>query len=120
MPRPTQAPPPNNLPYGGVPGMVLPPNYPCFAVNTTTRREVGVIGLVITLIGAALIVVSFTALDWVSGDDGFGGTERVNFSDCTTCRDQRRTGLSRLYFSWLGWVLLAAVVVFGVLGNLPI
>ena len=58
------------LPYGGVPGLVVPPNYAVYL--SQTRREVGVVGLVLTLIGAALVVVSFAALDWLSGDDGFG------------------------------------------------
>jgi hypothetical protein len=109
---------PATLPYGGVPGLVVPPNYAVYL--SQTRREVGVVGLVLTLIGAALVVVSFVALDWLSGGDGFGDTLKVKFSDLHDLSGHDSPTLSRLYFSWLGWTLLAAVVVFGVLGNLAI
>jgi hypothetical protein len=109
---------PATLPYGGVPGLVVPPNYAPYL--SQTRREVGVFGLVLTLIGAALVVVSFVALDWLSGDDGFGDNLKVKFSDLHDLVSHDSPTLSRLYFDWLGWTLLAAVLVLGVLGNLAI
>ena len=105
------------LPYGGVPGLVLPPNYSVYL--TQTRRAVGIVGLVIALIGVALTVACFTALDWLSGDDGFGATTTVDFKDLHDLVGSDSPTLPRLYFSWLGWVLLAAVAGLGLLGNLP-
>ena len=99
--------------------MVLPANYPGYGVNTTTHRELGIVGLVITVIGAAMIVASFTALNWLSGDDGFGGTATVKFSDLHDAVTSDAPVVPRLYFNWLGWALLAATVVIAVLGNLP-
>jgi hypothetical protein len=113
----TAAAEPVSLPYG-VPGLVVPPNYSVYL--SQTRREVGIVGLVLTLIGAALVVVSFASLDWLSGDDGFGDNLEVKFSDLHDLVSHGSPTLSRLYFDWLGWTLLAAVVVFGVLGNLAI
>jgi hypothetical protein len=105
------------LPYGGVPGLVLPPNYSVYL--TQTRRAVGVVGLILALIGVAVVIASFTALDWLSGDDVLGGTASVDFKDLHDIVGSDSPTLQRLYFSWLGWALLAAVAVFALLGNLP-
>ena len=108
---------PGQQPYGGVPGMVLPPNYAVYM--TPTHRALGVVGLVISIIGAALVVISFTALDWLSGDDGFGGTDKVTFRNLHDLVGSDAPALPRLYFNWLAYALLAVVLVLAVLGNLP-
>jgi hypothetical protein len=108
---------PGQQPYGGVPGMVLPPNYAVYMAPT--HRALGVVGLVISIIGAALVVISFTALNWLSGDDGFGGTDKVTFRNLHDLVGSDAPALPRLYFNWLAYALLVVVLVLAVLGNLP-
>ena len=95
------------------------------AVPPTSQRaarpEVGVYGLALVAGGAALLLVSFLTLSWYAV--GTPGNSSLRFSF------DRLHGLSgahsalpdvtRTYFGWLAWTLLAAVVVLGVLAALP-
>jgi hypothetical protein len=78
-------------------------SYPQQAWGTPRRETVGVIGLIGAAAGAALLIVSFTALAWyrIVGQD-------VKFSDCHRSLNQPGApGFPKAYFGWLGWVLLA-------------
>lgn len=99
------------------PGGMAAPSYATF--NSRSQRSVGVVGLVISTIGAALVVVSFLALNWLSGSNGAGGRENIKFSDFHELYSDESPTIPRLYFNWLGWALLAAVLVCAVLGNAP-
>jgi hypothetical protein len=78
----------------------------------------GVLGTVIAAVGAVLVVLSFTVLDWLTRgsepDSHFRTIRRVLSRDAVPA-----AGPAKLYFSWLGWALLVAVVVFALLANLP-
>jgi hypothetical protein len=91
------------LPAGFVPG------------SGGTRRAVGRAGLAVLVIGAVLVALSFTVLNWVSAS---GVT--IKFKDLHDAANQPGAPqVPHLYFSWLGWALLAGVVVFGIAGALP-
>jgi hypothetical protein len=78
----------------------------------------GVLGTVIAAVGAVLVVLAFTMLDWLTrgseADSHFRTIHRVLTRDAVPA-----AGTAKLYFSWLGWALLVAVVVFALLANLP-
>jgi hypothetical protein len=82
------------------------------------RYGVGVVGIVFAIVGGVLGVVAFTALDWFSGNDP------SHFSDVHDVLKLAHAqhvdnGAAYLYFSWLGWALLAAAVVVAILACLP-
>ncbi len=75
----------------------------------------GVVGATLAGIGGVLLVIAFTALDWLSvrGSSTFG-----DLGD-TLDVNGAANGLARNYFSWLGWLLLVLVVGVAILANLP-
>jgi hypothetical protein len=78
----------------------------------------GVLGSLIAAVGAVLVVLSFTVLDWFTR----GAEPNSHFSQIHRVLDREGSlaaGTAKLYFSWLGWALLVAVVVFALLANLP-
>lgn len=121
---PSQQPYPGQQQYGppgGYPGDVAP-------VARRSTLRLGVVGLVLAVIGAALLVVSFTAVNWFrsSSDSTFGGSTKFGevHKHLGTIKAESQgladgTWIAKAYFGWLGWVLLAAVVVLAILGNLP-
>jgi hypothetical protein len=74
----------------------------------------GVVGVVFVGVGAILLIIAFTALNW-------GRNNGTSFSDLHRVLD-RVTGLSGLstaYFGWLAWTLAIVLIVVGVAANLP-
>jgi hypothetical protein len=106
--------------HGGYEQGAYPPpqggySYQQQAWGTGRRETVGVIGLIGAVVGAALLILGFTALAWyrIAGQD-------VKFSDLHRSLNQPGApGLAKAYFGWLGWVLLAVVVVSALLASLP-
>jgi hypothetical protein len=91
-------------------------SYPQQTWGARRRETVGVIGLIGGAVGAALLIVSFTALAWyrIIGRD-------IKFSDIhKSLNEPGAPAFPKAYFGWLGWVLLALVVVSAVLASLPI
>ena len=91
-------------------------SYPQQAWGTRRRETIGVIGLIGAVAGATLLIVSFAALAWyrIVGHD-------ITFSDFHRSLNQPGApGFPKAYFGWLGWVLLALVVISAVLASLPI
>jgi hypothetical protein len=87
--------------------------------GTARRETVGVIGLIGAAVGAALLIVGFTAVKWYS----FSGLDFGKFSDFNDDLKNAGSaapGLAKAYFGWLGWVLLVLVIVAAVLASLPI
>jgi hypothetical protein len=86
---------------------------------TPTRREdtVGVVGLIIAAIGAALLLVSFLVVDWFSAR--LGHLDFSELHDGATSGDAGDTWIFKAYFNWLGWALLAVVIVVALAANLP-
>jgi hypothetical protein len=114
-----QPPPPQVQPYGQRPTYAPP-----------VRRPVSITGAVLVVIGAVGIGLAFTVLNWYHSDKGeFAKPAKTisTFSNIhktiTTFHDGLSTaaakdvsfGVSNLYFAWLGWLLFAAAVVFGLL-----
>jgi hypothetical protein len=114
--------------YGQQPGPYGQPSGPLagYTPGTVGRinpgLRVGVVGSVLVLLGGILLVVANTALTWLSGDDGSGGTLSLKFSDIHKVFNVAGADGSqpaRAYFGWLAWVLLVAVVLIGLLANAP-
>lgn len=95
-------------------------------------RSFGVVGATLVLLGGVACVLAFTVLNWRSGDKVrvFSAAD-AKFSNVHKELNQLHSqvpngfakyvdyGVSRMYFSWLAWVLLAAAVVVGLLAVLP-
>ncbi len=110
--------------------MHRPPTAPLAA-----EQRAGRVGGVLAVLGALLVVLAFTALNWFRKDSGsaFNSGTRSRFSDIhhvidkvsqqingSGVSDQVHVGLSKLYFGWLGWVLLIVAVMLALLANLPL
>jgi hypothetical protein len=77
--------------------------------------RVGVVGSVLTLIGAVLLIVSFTALDWLSADGA-----SIKFSDLHNAFSGAHLAQpADAYFGWLAWTLLVVAVLVALLANAP-
>lgn len=100
-----------NGPYGGVPGVELP-DYAEYVAKG--RRATGIVGLAIAVVGVALVVVSFAKLTWLTSS---GAT--TSFGDLRDHYRDAPASITTLYFQWLGWALLAAVAILGLLANVP-
>jgi hypothetical protein len=87
-------------------------------VDPGPSSSFGLVGAGIAALGLVLGLVSFLALDWVSGANGSG-----TFSDLHELIDQLGSdalpGDTAMYFSWLGWVLLIGATVLAFLACLP-
>jgi hypothetical protein len=80
------------------------------------RETVGIIGLIGAVIGAVLLILGFTALDWYNAQG-----DKLKVSDIhKSLNGTGAPAFPKAYFGWLGWVLLALVVVAAVLASLPI
>ncbi len=80
------------------------------------RRRANPVALAIVAAGTVLVVVSFTALDWyrIAG-------QGTTFANLRTDLDSPGAPLlPKIYFSWLGWALLAITVLAAVAALLPI
>jgi hypothetical protein len=98
--------------YGGAP--------PAAPARPASELSFGVVGAILTLVGAALAVVAFTATNWfkIEGEKGdFSDTRRaLNRIDDAV---QAASGVAHAYFGWLAWTLLAVAAVLALVGQLP-
>lgn len=90
---------------------------PSGAAGGRPRKRFGLVGLVLSVVGAAAVVVAFLAsIDW-------GKSSNTTYSKIhdllSGAPSDQVTTLAKLYFSWLGWVLLAAAFVLALLAALP-
>ena len=82
------------------------------------RRRVGIVGTVLTAVGAVLLVVAYTATDWYDGsaDSSFSKVhDQLKLVDKAGAAE----GIAKAYFGWLAWVLLVVAVLLAVAANLP-
>ena len=88
------------------------------------RREpltIGVPGLILVITGAVLLLFSFTALSWYGSSAAADSVGRITFSKLHTfTQSVPGSRSSRWYFSWAAWLMLLAVVLVGLLANLPL
>lgn len=79
----------------------------------------GIVGAIIAVLGAALCVVAFTAVDWFTHASTDGPS---HYSDVKKALDGAggfASGVSKLYFSWLAWALLALALILALIANAP-
>lgn len=122
---------PYGQPYGGQgyppPGV---PGYPPPApAGPRTGLRLGVVGLILAAVGAALLLVSYLAVNWftTANDSAFGGSAHFTdvHSHLGTIKSESQgiaepTWIANAWFGWLGWLLLAVAVVLAVLACLPV
>lgn len=117
--QPYGQPPYGQPPYGqGQPGQygAQPAPYGAPRSAPAQGQAFGTVGAVVALIGAAAGAVAVTALKW------FSTLGRAHFSDVHDLvmgLGPVANNFGKAYFSWLGYLLLAAAVVFALLANAP-
>ena len=108
-------------------------------VDPGPSRSFGVISAAVTGVGAVLVVLAFTAFDWFSNGPSNsllqGAAGASTFRKIHTGLDDLKRqlalvpggfdkmihyGVAPAYFSWLGWTLLVAGVVFALVGASPL
>jgi hypothetical protein len=118
-------PPPYGQPYGQDPyaqqyGYQATP-YGAPRSAPGQAQAFGTVGAVVALLAAAAGAVAVTALKWFSTlPQAAGG--RAHFSDVNDLvkgLGPVASGFGKAYFSWLGYLMLAAAVVFALLANAP-
>ncbi|HET6875945.1 MAG TPA: hypothetical protein VFH38_00295 [Jatrophihabitans sp.] len=114
-------------------GYGQPPGYAPPSAGGT--RTFGVVGFAVALIGAVLVLLSFTLLKWLHTDNTDSIFHNLGSSKYSQLHDHLTTlqheaaqggasqyihlGVAPAYFSWLGWVLLAGCAVLALLAVLP-
>lgn len=81
----------------------------------------GTLGAILAIVGAILVVVSFTVLDWFD-KQSLNGLSSSHFSDVHRVLNEAgglAAGTSKLYFAWLGWALVIVVAVLALVANMP-
>lgn len=118
--------------YGGQPPYGNQPGYPAQGYQQYDRRyaaanaygapiesgaKFGVVGTTVAGVGAVLLIVALTAVDWFSQ----GGVS-LSFSevhDRVSADSAAASGMASAYFSWLAWTLTIVGVIVAVAANLP-
>lgn len=87
-------------------------------------RRVGVLGMLVVTLGAVMLIMSFTSLDW--RQRASNGGDNVGTIDFAALRQNLehfpaagRPAATVAYFTWLCWVLLLALIVVGFVANVP-
>ena len=123
--------------YGPPPGYPPPPaRTSAYPVVNESHQGFGVVGGAFVVIGAVLLVLGFTVLNWFRSDYstfGGGGTgshfsgvhHRLDlaqraFGQVPQFSKYIHLGIAPTYFSWLGWVLLVAAIVLGLAAVAPL
>lgn len=78
-----------------------------------TGAKFGVAGATLAGIGAILLIISFTAVDWLK----FGGTSFSDLHDAAS--SPGAPAMSSVYFGWLAWTLAIVLVVVAIVASLP-
>jgi hypothetical protein len=79
------------------------------------RVRPGLLGSALALSGAVLLLVSFTAVTWLSD---LGPARFADIRELLDSNGDHVAALSKAYFGWLGWALLIAAVVTALVANL--
>lgn len=87
-------------------------------IDPGPSQRFGLVGAGIAAIGAIVLIVAFTAINWFdgSGDSHFGDLHKL-----AGALDDKNlaSSWSVVYFGWLSWVLLAVGFIVAILANLP-
>jgi hypothetical protein len=86
-------------------------------------RQFGLPGMLLVLWGGAVVLLSFTRLEWKQRPTGGDVVERIDFAALRHNLEHfpaaGRPSASVAYFDWLGWALLIALIVVGFAANVP-
>lgn len=86
-------------------------------------RHVGLPGMLLVLWGGAVVLLSFTRLEWKKRPRGGDVVDRIDFAALRHNLEHfpaaGRPSASVAYFEWLGWALLITLIVVGFAANLP-
>jgi hypothetical protein len=119
QPQYGQQPPYGQQPYGQPQYGQPPAEYGRHAPNPYGRSpvtyEFGVVGTVTAAIGAILVVIAFTAVNWGKR----GGTKFGDIGRELDDAGAAASGLAKAYFGWLGWLLLVVTIVLCVAACAP-
>jgi hypothetical protein len=80
------------------------------------RHSFGVAGTALAAAGAVLLIVSFTALTWLSD---LGPAQFHDIHVLLNANSDHAATLAKAYFGWLGWVLIVAAVLTALAANVP-
>lgn len=103
--------------------MALRPFARLLRVSTTQdgRRSLRLTAVVLVLLGAALVLVSFRFLDWYEVAHRADSAGNITFATLHSNADQLAgVGTATAYFDWLAWLLLILLVAVGVAANLSV
>ena len=79
--------------------------------------------MLLVLWGGAVVLLSFTRLEWKRRPQGGDVVERIDFAALRHNLEHfpasGRPSASVAYFEWLGWALLIALIVVGFAANVP-
>lgn len=78
----------------------------------------GVAGALVAAVGAALVIVAFTAVDWFT-HTGDSHSKFGDVHDLLSSAGRYATGPAKAYFSWLGWTLLIVALLSALLAVTP-
>jgi uncharacterized membrane protein len=80
-------------------------------------RSIGAPGIGLVVLGAVLVLLSFTTLSWYSGSHEADSVGDITFNLLHHLRNDPT--LTHAYFTWLSWVLLLAGIAVGFTANFP-
>ncbi len=85
------------------------------------RRTLRLTAVVLVLLGAALVLVSFRFLDWYEVVRRADSAGNVTFATLHSNADQLSgVGVATAYFDWLAWLLLILLIGVGIAANLSV
>jgi flagellar biosynthesis protein FlhB len=88
-------------------------------IDPGPSQDFGQVSFLITIVGAALVILAFTVINW------FQGSTSSSFRNIhKTMNEANAAGIksevvAKAYFSWLAWVLLAVVLICALLAAVP-
>ncbi|MEO9110425.1 MAG: hypothetical protein ABI368_09420 [Jatrophihabitantaceae bacterium] len=91
------------------------PAYPQQAYGSRGRATPGVAGLILTGLGAILLIVAGTALNWFKG----GGSSKLSDIRQVISNESSVNAITKAYFTWLIWALIAVGVIAAIAANVP-
>lgn len=87
--------------------------------GTEGNERFGIAGMVFALLGAVLLVVCFTALDWFSVD-AQGFSRNFSFGEVGDLLDNGGgTGFATAYFHWFAWVFMVVAAAAAIGSSFP-
>jgi hypothetical protein len=77
----------------------------------------GVVGATLAGVGAVVLIIALTAVNWVSGNGSSATFSDVH--DALDANSAGAAGVASAYFSWLAWLLTIVTVIVAICANLP-